>query len=189
VASRPDTLERIHVESAAQLHDWLMEHQSTSSGVWVVTWRRPTGKPRPEYGETVDELVSFGWIDGKLMKLDESRSMLLCAPRNPKSEWAKSNRERAARLVREGRMEPRGLEAVRRAKENGTWDSLVEVENMVEPAELAAALDAHPIARRNWDASSPSYKQQMLYQLHTAKRPDTRERRITRILAMLTTPA
>lgn len=106
--SKLDALEHLHVQGRQELRDWLFANHLTSPGVWLVTYRTVTGKPRPRYDEIVDELVSFGWIDSKLVKLDETMSMLLCTPRNPRSHWSASNKQRVARLMDQGLMSPRG---------------------------------------------------------------------------------
>ena len=160
-----------------------MEHHLSSSGVWLVTYRRITGKPRPEYGDVVEELLCFGWIDGKLVKLDDERTMLLCTPRRPRSQWARSNKERVERLTAAGLMQPRGLEVVALARGNGSWDFLNDVEEMVEPQDLRDALDAVPEARRHWEAYPASYRRQVLYWVYSAKRPETRRTRVGRVVS------
>ena len=178
-----DNLERFHTGSRQDLHEWLMSHHLSSAGVWLVTYRRIAGKPRPEYGDVVEELLCFGWIDGKLVKLDDERTMLLCTPRRPRSQWARSNKERVERLTAAGLMQPRGLEVVALARGNGSWDFLNDVEEMVEPQDLRDALDAVPEARRHWEAYPASYRRQVLYWLHSAKRPETRRTRIGRAVS------
>jgi uncharacterized protein YdeI (YjbR/CyaY-like superfamily) len=175
-----DNLERFHAGSRQELREWLMAHHLSSSGVWLVTYRRITGKPRPEYGDVVEELLCFGWVDSKLMKLDDQRAMLLCTPRRPRSQWSRSNKERVERLTEAGLMQPRGLEAVARARGDGSWDFLNDVEEMIEPQDLRDALDAVPEARRYWEAYPASYRRQVLYWLQSAKRPHTREVRVAR---------
>ena len=178
-----DSLERFHTGSRQELREWLMEHHLSSSGVWLVTYRRITGKPRPEYGDVVEELLCFGWIDGKLVKLDDERTMLLCTPRRPRSQWARSNKERVERLTAAGLMQPRGLEVVALARGNGSWDFLNDVEEMVEPQDLRDALDAVPEARRHWEAYPASYRRQVLYWVYSAKRPETRRTRVGRVVS------
>lgn len=182
-ASRLDTLERVHVHSRQELRDWLRAHHEASPGVWVVTYRTVTGKPRPGYDEIVDELVSFGWIDSKLVKLDESRSMLLCTPRNPRSHWSAPNKDRVARLVQQGLMTPHGMALVEQAKANGAWEYLESIDALEEPPDLAARLDAVSGARQHWDAFPASYRKSILYWIHTAKRPQTRRARIDAAVA------
>jgi len=183
VSRRVDSLERFHALSRSQLHDWLAAHHLTTSGMWLVTYRRATGRPRPSYEEIVEELLCVGWIDSRLRKLDELTTMLLCTPRSPTSQWSKSNKERVERLTRAGLMQPRGLEAVAVAKRNGAWNYLDDVENLVEPADLASALDASPATRRNWSDSPAWYRRGILYWILSAKRPGTRLSRIQRAVA------
>ena len=178
-----DNLERFHAGSRHELHEWLMAHHLSSAGVWLVTYRRITAKLRPEYGDVVEELLCFGWIDSKLMKLDDERAMLLCTPRRPRSIWSRVNKERVERLTAAGLMHPRGLEVVALARGNGSWDFLNDVEEMVEPQDLRDALDAVPEARCHWEAHTASYRRQVLYWLKTAKRPETRRARVERILS------
>jgi len=177
-ASRLDTLERVQVSDRLELRRWLDANHLTSPGIWLVTYRSVTGKPRPSYDEIVEELVSFGWIDSTLVKLDETQTMQLCTPRNPRSHWSASNKQRVARLTEQGLMKPRGLELVAEAKANGAWDYLEPVEALEEPPDFAARLDAADGARRHWAAFPASYRKSILYWIHTAKRPDTRRSRI-----------
>lgn len=160
-----------------------MAHHLSSTGVWLVTYRRTTGRPRPEYGDVVEELLCFGWIDSKLKKLDEERAMLLCTPRRPRSIWSRVNKERVERLTSSGLMQPRGLEVVALARGNGSWDSLNKVDDMIEPRDLRDALDAVPEARRHWEAYPASYRRQVLYWVYSAKRPETRRARIGRAVS------
>jgi len=178
-----DNLERFHAGSRHELHEWLMAHHLSSAGVWLVTYRRITAKLRPEYGDLVEELLCFGWIDSKLMKLDEERAMLLCTPRRPRSIWSRVNKERVERLTAAGLMQPRGLEVVALARGNGSWDSLNKVDDMIEPRDLRDALDAVPEARRHWEAYPASYRRQVLYWVYSAKRPETRRARIGRAVS------
>ncbi len=182
-SSKLDALERFHADDRLAVRRWLSANHLTSPGVWLVTYRSVTGRPRPRYDEIVDELVSFGWIDSTLVKLDETRSMLLCTPRKPDSQWAASNKKRVERLIREGLMQPRGLEAVAVAKANGSWDYLDSIDALEEPADFAAMLDATESARVHWDAFPASYRKSMLYWIHTARRTETRRTRIESTVA------
>ena len=149
----------------------------------MITYRQNTGKPRPAFSDIVEELLCFGWIDSKLVKLDETQTMLLCTPRRPRSGWAKTNKVRVERLTAAGLMQPKGLEAVARAKENGSWGLLNDVEEMVEPQDLRDALDATSGARRHWEAYPGSYRRQILHWMLGAKRPETRRTRVERVVS------
>jgi uncharacterized protein YdeI (YjbR/CyaY-like superfamily) len=117
-------------------------------------------------------------VDSKAAKLDEERSMLTFTPRNPKSPWSKSNKDRVARLTKEGRMAKAGLESVATAKANGAWTALDSVEALEVPHDLAQALAANREASANFVAFPPSSKKSILWWVESAKRPETREKRI-----------
>lgn len=170
--------DRVHAESRAAWREWLVEHHATAGGVWLVSWRTPTGRPRMTYDESVLEALAVGWIDGQAKTLDEQRTMQWFAPRRPSSSWSALNKERVERVEAEGIMLPAGRAAIERSKANGMWSVLDEADALIEPPELAALLDADPAARANWDAFPPSVRRWALSSIALAKRSDTRERRI-----------
>lgn len=173
-----EELERVHPKSREQWRTWLERNHLTSPGAWLVTYKKETGKPRIDYAEAVEELLCFGWVDSKALKLDDERSMLLCTPRKPKSVWSKPNKERVQRLTAQGLMAPRGLEMVELAKRTGTWDALNDVDALVIPDDLEARLGKSAAARTHWDAFPPSAKRAILQWILAAKRPETRQKRI-----------
>ena len=126
-----------------------------------------------------EELLCFGWIDSKPAKLDVERSMLLCGPRSPMSAWSKLNKDRVERLMALGLMAPQGLAMVALAQKNGRWDALNDVEALVVPSDLENQLDAIPGARANFEAFPPSAKRGILEWILQAKRPETRQKRVT----------
>jgi uncharacterized protein YdeI (YjbR/CyaY-like superfamily) len=157
---------------------WLGANHATSSGVHLVTWRHATGKPSLTYVDAVEEALCVGWIDSKAGKLDEDRSTLWFTPRRPRSGWSRPNKERIERLIATGQMLPAGLAVIEEAKHRGTWTLLDDVEDLVVPADLAAAFDAHPPAAANFDAFSRSARRALLAWIVQARRPATRARRI-----------
>ena len=144
--------ERVHAETQAAWRAWLADRHADAEGVWLVSWKRHTGRPAMTYDEAVEEALAFGWVDSLPRKLDEERTMLWFAPRKPRSAWSRPNKERVARLEAEGRMAPAGARAVEVAKENGAWALLDEAEDGAVPPDLAAALDLRTGARAQWDA-------------------------------------
>ncbi len=176
-----DQRPHVHVDSIEELHAWLEANHETSEGAYLVAWKKGRG-PHISPAEVIPELLAHGWIDSKSMKFDEDRTALTITPRNPKSNWSRRNKEIIATLEAEGRMTPAGAAMVAIAKETGTWTALDEVEALIEPADLRAALDAEPAARESWDGFPRSPKRAMLEWVMTAKRPETRERRITAIV-------
>lgn len=170
----------VHAETRAEWRAWLEANHASESGAWLVSWRRGHG-PRVEYEEAVEEALCFGWIDSQGSNIDERRSKQYYAPRKPGSGWAATNKARVERLIAEGLMRPAGLEAIERAKANGSWTLLDSVEAGEIPDDLAAALAAAPPARANFDAFPKSAKRAMLEWTAQAKRPETRAARIRQI--------
>jgi uncharacterized protein YdeI (YjbR/CyaY-like superfamily) len=157
---------------------WLIAHHQTSRGVYLVTWRRTIRRPYVSLDDAIDEAMCVGWVDSKSGSFDAERTMLWFTPRRPRSDWSRSNKERVARLSAVGLMLPAGLAAIKEAKRLGTWTALDAVEDLVVPDDLAAAFEAHPPSRANWDAFSPGSRKALLTWIVQAKRPETRARRI-----------
>jgi uncharacterized protein YdeI (YjbR/CyaY-like superfamily) len=181
------TIEREQVEmrSREEWHAWLEANHRTSPGVWLVTFKRGSAQYF-SYGERVEEALCFGWVDSVARGLNDTRSMQLFTPRKPKSNWSGPNKERVVKLTAAGLMAPAGQAMVDLAKATGTWTALDDVEAGVEPDDLAAALDAAPDARRHWDAFPPSARRVLLGWLFTARKPETRARRIAEIVTRAT---
>ena len=172
---------RIHPESSDEWRAWLAEHHAAAPGVWVAFWRRQSGRESVPYDDLVRQALCFGWIDAITKRLDEDRTMQYFAPRKPGSMWARTNKARLAELEAAGLMEPAGRAVVQRAQADGSWTLLDDVEELIVPDDLAAALDARPGARDHWDAFPPSARKFALTQLVLAKRETTRAARIERI--------
>jgi uncharacterized protein YdeI (YjbR/CyaY-like superfamily) len=168
----------VHVETREQLREWLAANAASSPSVWLVTWRRPTGRPAPSYDEIVEEALCFGWVDSTARTLDEERGALRLAPRKRGSGWARSNKTRVERLEQEGRMTDAGRAVIQRAKADGSWTLLDDVENLVVPDDLAAALAERPPAREHFDAFPRGVRRSILEWIAQAKRPETRGRRV-----------
>jgi len=173
-----DRYEQVEITSRAQWRAWLAEHHADAPGVWVVTHKKSEGDKHVPYDDVAEEALAFGWVDSQPRKLDERRSQLLVTPRKPRSSWSKVNKERIERLTAAGRMTPAGAAAVATAKANGAWSALDDVEQLVEPDDLRAALDADPAARRHWDAFPRSARRGILEWIGTAKTAPTREKRV-----------
>lgn len=177
----PDGRPRIHPEDAADWRAWLAEHGQSEQGAWVVTWKAAAGRDGLTYDELVRECLCFGWVDGQAGKVDDHRMMRWCAPRKPGSGWARTNKVRVAELEEAGLIEPAGRVVIDRAKADGSWTLLDDVEALVVPEDLAAALDARPGAREHWEEFPPSAQKFALAQVALAKRAATRAARIDKI--------
>jgi uncharacterized protein YdeI (YjbR/CyaY-like superfamily) len=172
-----------HPRDLAAWRAWLAAHHDGVGGAWVCTWRKASGRDAVPYEALVEEALCFGWIDSTVNVLDDDRSLQLMTPRKPKSGWTRRNRERVAALEAQGRMTDAGRRAVETAKANGWWTIYDTVEDLVEPEDLAAALDASPAARAAWGTFPPSARKQMLWSVVSAGRPATRARRIATIVS------
>lgn len=171
-----------HAESRPQWRAWLAANHPTERGVWLCSWRSVTGRPVCPYPEVVEEALCFGWIDSTASLLDDERGLQLVTPRKPRSTWTRLNRRRVAAMEALGLMTDAGRRAVELAQANGWWTILDPVEDLVEPDDLAAALDAEAAARQQWDAFPRSARKAMLLWVVTAVRDDTRATRIATIV-------
>ncbi|MBN9106943.1 MAG: YdeI/OmpD-associated family protein [Propionibacteriaceae bacterium] len=167
--------------SLDEWHQWLAANHLQDSGVWVVVQRR--GPDHLSYDELVREALCWGWVDGQSRPLDESRSQLWFTHRKPSSPWAASNKARVAELEAEGRLQPEGLAEIERAKRDGRWTLYDSVDALIEPDDLAAALDAVPAARATWDACPPGVRKAALTRIVQARRQETKSARIADIVA------
>jgi uncharacterized protein YdeI (YjbR/CyaY-like superfamily) len=172
-----------HPPDLAAWRTWLAVHHTRERGVWVASWKRPSGCPTVPYEDLVLEAICFGWIDSTVNTLDADRGLQLMTPRKPKSTWTRLNRQRVADLEAEGRMTDAGRRAVEVARTNGWWTIYDPVEDLLEPDELASGLDADPPARAAWDGFPPSARKQMLWWVISAVRPETQASRIATIVA------
>ena len=176
-----------HAETRDQWRAWLTANHATERGVWLCSWRTVTGRPQCPYAEAVEEALCFGWIDSTVNVLDDDRALQLMTPRQARSTWTRLNRRRVAAMEEAGLMTDAGRRVVATAQANGSWTIYDPVEDLVEPPELAAALDAEPAARRHWDGFPPSAKKQMLWWVISAKKDDTRQRRVAAIVEQAAT--
>jgi uncharacterized protein YdeI (YjbR/CyaY-like superfamily) len=143
-------------------------------------YKAATGKARLTYEDSIPDALCYGWIDSVNKPLDDQRTGLLFTPRRPGSGWSRTNKVRIARLLKEGRMQPAGLAKIASAKRDGSWTLLDSVEAMQVPDDLRGALGA--AGMRKFDALTHGRKKEHLRMLVTAKRPDTRAKRIADVV-------
>ena len=171
---------RLHANSTAEWRGWLRENHDTAKGVWLVAYKAATGKARLSYEESIPDALCYGWIDSVNKPLDDERTALLFTPRKPGSGWSRTNKVRIARLLKEGLMEPAGLAKIAAAKRDGSWTLLDSVEALEIPDDLRKTLGAAGL--RKFEALTPGRRKEHLRALVTAKRPETRAKRIADIL-------
>lgn len=168
------------------LGDWLAEHHASASELWVKIYKKASGRPSVTWAECAIEALRFGWIDGHKKPLDDQAFLQRLSPRKPKSAWSAKNREHAERLIAEGRMTPAGLAHVESAKADGRWaQGYAGQADMVIPQDFLHALETMPAAKAFFATLDRKNLYPIYYRLHTAKRPETRARRMSQILAQL----
>jgi uncharacterized protein YdeI (YjbR/CyaY-like superfamily) len=172
---------RIEITSQAALWAWLDDNHIGSS-VWLVTWKAAHRDKYVSRDEVLDALIAYGWIDGRRMKLDDNRTMQLIAPRAQQA-WARSYKDRAEKLIAEGRMLPAGLAALENGKQSGRWMASDPVDDLQVPDDLRAALRASGATTEScFDNAAPSYRRNVLRFIVQAKRPETRAKRIATVV-------
>lgn len=160
---------------------WLAENHDREDELWLIYYKKHTGKPSVGQPEAVEEALCFGWIDSIVKTIDEQRYMQKYTPRKPKSIWSALNKRRVAELIRRGKMAAPGQAKIDAARKDGSWNRLDAIDGVAEPVmppELVAALERNPKARANFEALAPSHKKQYLWWITTAKRDETRANRI-----------
>lgn len=180
---KPENVNVTEVTSAEQLRSWLAKNYEQESSVWLVTYKKSKPDKYVSTGEVLDELLAYGWIDGRRMKLDEHRTMQLISPRRVQ-HWSKTYKDRVAKLEAEGRMAEPGRAAVKRGKETGPWDFFNDVDALVQPEDLKVALTQQPEAETFFNALSPSRMRFALRWLKLAKSEKTRINRIKKIVSL-----
>jgi uncharacterized protein YdeI (YjbR/CyaY-like superfamily) len=182
----PTDLPVLAFATAEEFEQWLEREHETAPGVWIRFPRKGTDVPSLTYEEAVLVSLCFGWIDGQARSLDETAWLQRYTPRRKRSVWSQINRERIARLVEEGRMRAAGLAEVERAKADGRWDAAYAPPSTATvPPDLEAALSASPAAAAAFAGLDSRNRYAILHRLATARKPETRARRIAAFVAML----
>ncbi len=178
---------RIHpFEDAAAFHAWLAANHDSETELWLKIYKKASGRKTITWQEAVVEALCWGWIDSVKKSLDAEAYLQRFTPRRPKSNWSKINREHVERLIAEGRMQESGMVHVRAAQADGRWEAAYPpVSEMQVPDDFMAALDARPQAKAFFETLTRQSHYTIGYGLHTAKRPETRQRRFDKYLTRL----
>ena len=186
-ANKGEATPELIVADLAAWRCWLADHATASDGVWLVLAKKGTTQPTSlTYDEALDEALCHGWVDGQLAGGPEGTFRRRFTPRRARSTWSKRNVAIVERLVAEGRMRPSGLAAVQRARADGTWDAAYAGAATIEvPEDFQAALDANRAASAVFARLDAANRYAVLYRITTARRPDTRARRIEQLVDML----
>ena len=165
---------------------WLQKNHRISAGLWMLIAKKGAARKSLAHIEALESALCFGWIDGQRKALDEDFWLQRFTPRRPRSIWSQVNRTRALALIAQGRMKPAGLAEVERAKADGRWDAAYEPASSAQvPPDLQAALDGNAKAKSFFSTLDAANRYAVLWRVHTAKRAETRARRIAKFIEML----
>lgn len=179
VASKP-------FPNAKALGAWLADNHAAENELWVRIYKTNSGKPSVAWTDCVVEAIRYGWIDGQKKPFDDSSFLQRLSPRKPKSNWSAKNREHANTLIKQGRMTPAGLAHVEAAKKDGRWEAAYAGSADMEiPDDFLKALNKVPKAKKFFAMLNKQNLFSIYYRLHTAKKPETRAKRMAEILSLL----
>lgn len=166
--------------------DWLADYHASSRGIWLRLAKRASGTVSITYAEAVEVALAWGWIDGQKQRGDGASWLQKITPRAAKSGWSKINREKALALIEAGAMQPAGLAEVERAKQDGRWDVAYDPPSRATvPDDLLAALAENPPAAAFFQTLDARNRYAVLWRVQTAKKVETRRKRIAVLVAML----
>jgi uncharacterized protein YdeI (YjbR/CyaY-like superfamily) len=173
-----DNLSRFHPKNRSEWRRWLLENFNSSPGIWIIYFKKNSNEPTIMYDEAVEEALAFGWIDSKVKTLDNDSYIQLFTPRKDNSTWSRINKNRIDKLIKKNLMAPSGLEKVKIAKKNGSWNILDDVEDLIIPSDLKEEFNHNSGAEKNFYDLTYSTKKQILWWIKSAKRIQTRKKRI-----------
>jgi len=174
-------------KSSIAFRDWLEKNHAATEGVWLRMYKKASGQPSITYAEALDQALCFGWIDGQKLSHDENSWLQKFTPRRPRSGWSKLNTQHVERLIKSGHMTPPGFAAVEAAKADGRWQAAYESSrNAVPPEDFLKLLEKNKAAKAFFASLNKTNVYAIIYRLQTAKKPETRERRMKKIFEMLT---
>lgn len=179
---QPTEVEIFYPASLTDWRLWLEQNHLSKPAVWIVFHSKRSGKESITWSDAVDVALCFGWIDSKKIKVDKESSHQFFSKRKAKSTWSKINKEKVEILIKKGLMTEKGYESIETAKQNGSWTILDDVEELLIPEDLEAEFKNKPGSRDFFLSLSKSVKKAILQWLVLARRPETRQNRITEIV-------
>lgn len=182
-------IEELYVSNRDDWRAWLKRNYYSKNQVWLIYYKKHTGKPSIPYDDSVEEALCFGWVDSIIKKIDEEKFARKFTPRTSKSTWSEANKKRAEKMIAEGKMTEAGLKGIREAKINGEWFktpvSLRYKEKLEIPQYLKDALTANKKALDNFNKLAECYKRNFVGWIDSAKKEETRKRRLTEAIGLL----
>jgi uncharacterized protein YdeI (YjbR/CyaY-like superfamily) len=184
--AKSDTLPIIEFKTAKAFETWLTKNQDNSNGIWLKIFKKGSGEKTVTYAEALDIALCYGWIDGQKQAHDEEAWLQKFCPRSAKSIWSKVNTGHVERLIKEGRMRPAGLKAVEKAKADGRWEKAYDSgTSMTIPEDFLTELSKNKKAEAIFKGLNKANLFSIVFRLQTAKKQETREKRMKQIIEML----
>ena len=178
-----------YAASRSEWRQWLEQNHAKEKEVWLLRYKKDSPTPSVSYNEALEEALCFGWIDGKVKSVDSERSAVRFSPRKPKSIWSKINKDKAERLIKEGKMTPAGLAKIEEAKKSGAWDKAYATREVWEiPADLNQALAGNKEAWDRFQKFTNSQRNVYIFWINDAKTAVTRQRRIAEVVVRAAMP-
>jgi len=181
-----DELPILLFAAAADFETWLEKNHAASEGLWLKIAKKGSGETSVSYGEALELALCFGWIDSQKRRHDETHFLQRFTPRRPRGKWSRINRKKVEGLIAVGSMRPTGMAEVEAAKADGRWEAAYEGQRTAKvPDDLQRELDQNTVAREFFASLDSANRYAILYRLDDAKKPETRERRLRKFVAML----
>lgn len=177
-------LPELYFERDTDWYDWLLQNHLNTNGVYLIFYKLETNIPTMRWEEAVKVAICFGWIDSTVKSLGHGKRRQYFCPRNPKSNWSGLNKSYVEELSAKGLIQEAGYKMINLAKQTGTWTAMDAVENGVIPEMLEKAFDKNPSAFQNYKNFAPSYQKSYLSWLQSAKRPETKQKRLEEIIGL-----
>lgn len=174
---------KIEITSSEELRNWLLKNHSNTESIWLITYKKIEKDKYVSREQVLDELISFGWIDGIRRKLDETKTMQLISPRKVE-HWSKTYKERATKLIEKGKMHKSGLQSIEASKAGGLWNFMDDVDSLIIPKDLYEALSKQTKALDFFNSINDSSKRFVLRWVKLAKTDKTRNKRINQLVAL-----
>jgi len=179
-------IQELYIINRDDWRTWLEQNYDTSDGVWLIYYKKSSGRPSIPYDDSIEEALCFGWVDSIVKKLDDDRFARKFTPRKGKSRWSESNKKRAEKMIGEGKMTEIGLARIREAKVSGEWSRVpVDRKQLVVPRFFEEALARNQKALENFKNFAPTYKRQFVGWVSSAKREETRMKRLAEAMHYL----
>lgn len=174
----------VYAKNREEWRKWLEKNHECSEAVWLVYYKKGSGKETVVYDEAVQEALCFGWIDSVINRIDDEKYKQLFSQRKRKSTWSKLNKDRVEKLIKEELMTNAGLEKIEQAKKDGSWNSIDHVEQLIISDDFKKALSANKEAKKNFNNFSNSNKKISLYWINNVKSADLRKQRVNKIVEL-----